>query len=107
MNVLVQQELALERKAPKVKPEEIERVVDILRAGGSWMTAAEIAMCDDSFNERRLRAIAEAAGSRILSWPGSPGYRLTSQATIEEVNHAVDALTSQSKKMIVLVVLPG
>ena len=77
------------------------RYLDILRAGGSWMTAAEIAMCDDSFNDRRLRAIAEAAGSRILSWPGSPGYRLTSQATIEEVNHAVDALTSQSKKMIV------
>ena len=91
--------LAIPSPAPKVRPEEIERVLAILAKSGKWMTALEIAQ-EHGLTYRKVRAIAAAAGDRILSFPGSPGYRLFRQATIEEVSRAIDATEHQAHEMM-------
>lgn len=100
MSELAQSILAISSPAPKIKPEEIERVIDILRVYGKWLTAAEIADIEPTFNERRIRAIAQAAADRVLSFPGSPGYRLFRQATIEEISRAIEATEHQAHEML-------
>jgi hypothetical protein len=72
----------------------------ILRAANAWLTAGELATIAPEYNERRVRAIANSAGSRILSFPGSPGYRLASQATVTEINHAIEAIEAQARAML-------
>ncbi len=49
--------------------------------------------------KRRLRAIAEEAAPRIVSWPGSPGYILWEFATNEQLDRCDDATASQIKVM--------
>jgi len=91
----VQPGLAIKREAPTVDPAEVDRVVEILRIAGTWMTAAEIADCmtDEGRGapgaDRRVRAIAAGGRPRILSHPGSQGYRLFAQATMEEIDHCI------------------
>lgn len=52
------------------------------------------------FDERELRDLVEhdEAGA-ILSFPGSPGYRLFDEATIPEIEKA-GALKSQARRML-------
>ena len=92
--------LSLPLPVPKVKPEEVTRLCDILRAANAWMTAKDLATVAPEYNERRVRAIAGAAGSKILSFPGSPGYRLASQATVAEISHAIEATEAQAHAML-------
>lgn len=50
--------------------------------------------------DRRVRAIAAESKGQILSYPGSPGYKLTREATIEEIQTATNKLRHQAKEMI-------
>lgn len=93
--------------APKITGEEIRLLCDIL-AGRGWLTAAQICshpeVVVDSRSienaKRRIRAIANASGGQILSYPGSPGYRLTKEATIAEIQTAINKLQHQAKEML-------
>lgn len=84
-----------------VSAEEVERLVNILTDSGGWLTAREIAArIGPPANERTIRAAANAACPAVISYPGSPGYRLMSTCTVEEINHSIAAFQSQGTEML-------
>ena len=92
-------------KAPAVDVEDVEFLCAVLHGAG-WQTADAIA-CRPAWQsffhrggaDRRIRSIGSACKGRILSYPGSPGYRLTSEATIEEIQTATNKLRHQANEM--------
>ena len=93
---------ALREKAPAISPEEVRRLVSILRDSGAWMTRRELAPAfgGEEVADRKLRAIAEAAAPVVVSWPGSPGYRHWDHCTVAEIDHCIEAFESAAKKLI-------
>lgn len=84
-----------------VSPEDVARLVKILTEAEGWLTAREIAArIGPPANERGIRAAANAACPQVISYPGSPGYRLMSACTIEEINHCIAAIQSQGTEML-------
>jgi hypothetical protein len=99
-------ELALKLPAPEVTTEEIANLVGRLRVEGAWMTAAELAAAMGAgMSDRRVRKIASAAAPAVVSYPGSPGYKLWQLCSVEEINHCINALESQGRDMIKRAVL--
>jgi hypothetical protein len=108
-----QLDLQVKTPAPEVTPEMIEHVISVLRMAPDrpldnrrapgWMTACEISNAlgipTTSF-DRRVRAIASAAMPEIVSYPGSPGYKLFGRCTIEEIQHCISAFQSQGTDML-------
>ncbi len=93
---MTQLELFKPRKSdPAQDAAEMERVM----ASGGWRQA-DFFRSVFQWTDRRIRAAAEASEGRIMSYPGSPGYKLTSKATPEEMQHAEQALRAQARKMI-------
>ena len=86
-------------RAPNIEVAEVERLVAVLEGAAGWMVAAEIAVAlwarDSEANKRRVRAIASAAGYRVVSYAGSPGYKLWTRCTVDELHACVAAYTSQ------------
>ena len=74
---------------------ELRTVLTELRAG-DWLTARELTR-RTGYSDRMLRSIANERDGRIIS--GQSGYKLTRQATLDEINHAADWLLSQARKM--------
>lgn len=64
--------------------------------GCGWMTRRQLCARYD-YTDRELRRLAEHSNGDIIS--GQQGYRLTHEATIDEVNHAEAWLLSQAAKM--------
>lgn len=89
-------------KAPKICQAEIDQVLAILDRAATWMTALEIAaqMPPRPGLDRRVRAVASAARPQIVSFPGSPGYKLWQHCTVEEINHCIETFNSQGSDMI-------
>lgn len=85
----------IKAKGPKVTPEEISALVAVIRDRG-WLTASEITrtIC---WPDRKIRAVANASEGQIIS--GQSGYKLTNQATIEEIEHAANWLRHQASEM--------
>ncbi|MGA3169448.1 MAG: hypothetical protein ABSE62_00390 [Chthoniobacteraceae bacterium] len=92
-----QLQLDIEPRKPAVHADPAD--IDLLCAwltGRGWVRAAAI---ESHFPEwrsndhRYVRAIASQCGGRILSFPGSPGYRLAVEATIDELWHARNVFT--------------
>lgn len=81
--------------APVASQEEVEWLFFLLKGRG-WRTAAQLeaAACGTK-NDRKIRAIARAAAPGIVSYPGSPGYKLWEECTVEEINHCLNAWESQ------------
>ncbi|HZP61119.1 MAG TPA: hypothetical protein VFB27_12415 [Opitutaceae bacterium] len=95
-----QLDLPVKCPAPVIDPAEVELVVSILRASPGWLTAKQIAeSLGNGSSDRRVRAIASASAPRIVSYPGSPGYKLFELCTVEEINHCVEAFRSQCSDM--------
>jgi hypothetical protein len=94
-----QLDLPVKMAAPEVSPEEVERLVAVLRANGAWMTSQQIAARLD-LSERLTRKIASASAPTIVSYPGSPGYKLWSLCTVDEIDHAIEAFEAQATDMI-------
>lgn len=86
----------------EAKPEDrnvqwLERVLDEDR---NWLTAQTLAQRSGGvLSDRQVRMLA-GASPRVLSGPGSPGYRHIRHATPEEVHHWTSALLAQGKAMI-------
>lgn len=100
-------ELGLKLPAPEVSPEQIEQLVNVLVAGPDdkegwtgWMTAEQIAGKMDDASERKVRKIASAAAPAVVSFPGSPGYKVWALCTVDEINHAIEAFEAQATDMI-------
>lgn len=104
--------LALKLPAPEVSPEQVADLVRVLAKGphwlpeelrkkqGAWMTAAQIASQMEDTTDREVRKIASAAAAGVVSYPGSPGYKLWAQCTVDEINHAIEAFEAQAREMI-------
>jgi len=88
------QQLDLQFKAPPVSVAEVDGVCDWLRGKG-WIHRGPLAR-ELGLTIRKLRAIAEHSDGRILSAPGSHGYRLNDDTvTKEEVLRVVAQHKSQ------------
>lgn len=91
---------------PRVLPELPEitdpdaRVLSaiLLTAARKWVSAREIKGAT-GWPARRIRAAAENAQGRVLSGPGSPGYKLTVYADADEIKHVCAALRHQARRM--------
>ena len=71
-------------------------LVALLR-GRRWVRARELAR--HGFPDRMLRLIVEHdTRAEILSYPGSPGYCLYEEATLQEIQ-AAEAMRRQIRKM--------
>lgn len=92
---------------PQATAEEVEWLVVVLKAhmhdnpkDKGWLTAAKIEkLSGGTQNERDIRKIARAAGHGIVSYPGSPGYKLWSECTVEEIAHCLNSFQSQIDDM--------
>lgn len=93
--------------APRVGPCDVVNLCHLLRGQG-WLTAAQISARvverringGRPWNERRVRAIAEASDGRVVSFPGSPGYKLFDEVSEAMIDHAIAAIRSQAKRMM-------
>ncbi len=104
-----QPELFPRTKAPRIAGDEISLLIRVL-AGRGWMTGQEIGGTPEftplferskrANIERKIRAIANASNGHVISYPGSPGYRLTREATIAEIQTATAVLRHQGGEMI-------
>ena len=94
-----QLQLSMRTPAPAVTPDDVATLVKAL--GERWVTAADLALTmGGGFTDRKVRAVAAAAMPQIVSYPGSPGYRLFQHCTIEEINHCIEAFESQGRDMM-------
>ncbi len=91
---------------PRISAEDVEWLCLLLSeaADPGWMSSGELARLAaenglPGWNERRIRAIAEAADGAVLSWPGSPGYKLFDTATEAEAARCDAAWGSQIERM--------
>lgn len=114
-------ELPLKLPAPEVSPAEVEQLVAVLQAASKepivtepgkrprkpgWFTAVEIAQrMGDDMTDRNVREIASAACPAVVSFPGSPGYKLWQLCSVEEIDHAIAAFESQGRDMLKRAVL--
>jgi len=78
------------RKHTKVSQDDVDIMIEILRGNG-WINADNIGLlaakypyCQE-WNDREVRAIANASNGRIIS--GQRGYCLTREASEREVQH--------------------
>ena len=99
-------ELDLRLPAPKVSPERVQRLIEILRFVGDWRTADELAaLLGPRVSDRSVRAAASVACPQIVSYPGSPGYKLWQLCSLEEINHCIESFECQGKDMLKRAVL--
>jgi hypothetical protein len=75
------------------------RLHDLILAldDGAWHTAKQLR--ESGFRDRELRAVVEHdEAAEILSFPGSPGYKLFRHASEAEIER-IEALRTQAKAM--------
>lgn len=89
--------------APAVTARDVERLVSVLEVASGWLTAAALANAlfgkETEQAKRKVRAIANAAGDAIVSYPGSPGYRLWKHCTADELQVCLAAWNAQIDDM--------
>lgn len=73
---------------------DVEAFVEHL-AGRGWILA-RLLLAELQVNRRHLRALAEASKGRVIS--GNQGYKLTAEASREELQQANQRLSSQAQK---------
>lgn len=99
-----QPELALRVQAARtVCADSVNELCGLL-AGRDWVTARELSRLRPEWSERFIRALAEASNAekgkiRVISGPGTPGYRLATREALDEIEHAGRASISQGRKM--------
>ncbi|MCX6952590.1 MAG: hypothetical protein NTV51_10570 [Verrucomicrobia bacterium] len=87
--------------APQVTPEQVEQLVAVLRDAGDWISAKDIAAkMGEDVDDRDVRAIASIARPVVVSFPGSPGYKLWGLCTVAEITRCIHAFHSQGSDMI-------
>lgn len=83
------------------KRQELDaRLGELIRAlrGRGWLTAAQLR--DQGFTDRELRDLVEHdEAGQVLSFPGSPGYKLFDESPIPEIERSI-ALKNQARRML-------
>lgn len=86
------------RRAPFVSEADIELLIEILgHSETQWVKANEISTAT-CWNDRKIRAIANAAKGKIIS--SDRGYKLLRHATTKEINECLGRLEHQANQMI-------
>lgn len=89
--------------APKITPAHVERLIAVLGEEKEWATAEDLAKKlhgDASETKKRLvRAAAAAAGDGVVSYPGSPGYKLWRLCTVDELHACLASWQAQTEDM--------
>lgn len=91
----------LELFRPKTEDPNVAWFVELLFVNASWMKAGEIIAKippDYEFDDRTIRAWAEAAAPKIIS--GQRGYKHTDHATPDEIKMFLNTMHSQGVKML-------
>lgn len=87
--VIIQQELGIKTRKPSAEraAEDALRLVAALRInpGLCGLPADRVSRCL-GWNDRRLRAAAEASDGAVLSAPGCTGYRLAERVSVQDYN---------------------
>jgi hypothetical protein len=94
-------QLDLSFAKPATDDPQIAVLVEYLHGKG-WMTAKAIS-AGMGWDDRVVRALASAS-DEIISYPGSPGYKLLSDTTREEYERYRLARRSQARDMIAKVI---
>lgn len=81
--------------APLVSGEDVDRLCSVLRGRG-WIPSRQLEE-ELGITDRRIRQVAEFSRGRILSGPGSAGYRLTAEAAPEEIDRVAAGHESQGR----------
>lgn len=81
---------------PAATDPAIADLVEFLRGKG-WMTRRQISAAT-GWNERMVRELASQADA-VISYPGSPGYRLLADCTVDEYHNYRNARLSQARDM--------
>jgi len=95
-------ELGFAIKASSITPEQVELVATFLRGrerGKEWAKGGEICAAL-KISDRMLRKIVEFADGRIISGPGSPGYRLFTRDALADADAVACSFESQGKRML-------
>lgn len=93
-----QLDLDISEKAPRISADEIDLMINALRGKG-WQTTTQLGATDWN-QKRKLRAIAEVSDGRIVSFPGSPGYKLFDECVPEDFLRGDRANRRQARKML-------
>jgi hypothetical protein len=91
-------DLATARRAPRVSAADVAWFVDQLRGKVDWVTTKNLGATTEA-QKRRLRRIKEMARGKIVSFPGSPGYKLLDHCTLAELRRCDAAVRSQTRRM--------
>jgi hypothetical protein len=95
--MIAQLDMALFRPKVEDSAEHLARLMDFLRNRG-WRTAREIeATLGSPFSDRYIRKLAEKSEGRLIGC--DLGYKLTIQATPEELNEWRGRYISQIQRM--------
>jgi len=95
----VMEQLDLQLREPGKNTAPVGRLTDLVNVlrGKGWQTRRQLEAL--GFDERELREIVEHDSTgEIFSYPGSPGYKLYDEVTMEEFDRCV-ALKNQGDKM--------
>ncbi len=84
-------------KKPEAASEDPGALVEYL-FGQDWMTALQIGVAL-GWSDRRVRKAASGS-AEIISYPGSPGYKLVRHCTKAEYLRFRDATRHQAREMI-------
>ena len=95
------EQLPLTFDRPKKAKPGVADLEAFLRGKG-WQECAQISSAT-GWNERHVRKLA-AASDLVVSYPGSPGYKLLADCTLEEYDRYRLARRSQARDMIAKVV---
>jgi len=87
--------LSFERPTPD-KADELALVSFL--AGRGWMTAAQISAAT-KWSDRAVREVASHS-DQVISYPGSPGYKLLVDCTVEEYHRYREARRAQAREMV-------
>jgi hypothetical protein len=84
-------------RPPETDPDDVSRLVALLSASGTWLTAREITE-QLGWSDRKTRDLASHSSGQIIS--GNSGYKHTRHATPEELGEFYGRMVSQGKQMI-------
>lgn len=97
-----QLDLCMRESTPEAtaQPADVFILVETLKGRTKFISAALLAATlGEGWTDRKVRAVARAAAPVIVSFPGSPGYKLWEACSVDEINHAIEAFESQAKDM--------
>lgn len=84
-------------EAPAVAPEDVDRFLAYL-AGKDWVPG-RIIQADLEWDERMVRAVSRASRPRVVSYPGSKGYKRWELCTVPEHDKCLKAFRAQRDDM--------